>query len=77
MQCVLTLYCTLCAANPVGGHYDKAKTVSENLKMSPALLSRFDLVFILLDEVGRRMEDMPRLACCLACLLVLWKVCGL
>jgi hypothetical protein len=39
-------------ANPVGGHYDKAKTVSENLKMSPALLSRFDLVFILLDEVG-------------------------
>jgi hypothetical protein len=35
----------------VGGHYDKSKTVSENLKLSPALLSRFDLVFILLDEV--------------------------
>ncbi|XP_019371747.1 PREDICTED: DNA helicase MCM8 isoform X1 [Gavialis gangeticus] len=37
------------AANPVGGHYNKAKTVSENLKMGSALLSRFDLVFILLD----------------------------
>ncbi|XP_059842238.1 DNA helicase MCM8 isoform X1 [Hypanus sabinus] len=39
----------LAAANPVGGHYSKAKTVSENLKMGSALLSRFDLVFILLD----------------------------
>lgn len=28
----------------------RAKTVNENLKMSGALLSRFDLVFILLDK---------------------------
>lgn len=28
----------------------RAKTVNENLKMSAALLSRFDLVFILLDK---------------------------
>ncbi|XP_050242875.1 probable DNA helicase MCM8 [Quercus robur] len=40
----------LAAANPVGGHYNRAKTVNENLKMSAALLSRFDLVFILLDK---------------------------
>ena len=40
----------LAAANPVGGHYNKAKTVSENIKMGPALLSRFDLVFLLLDR---------------------------
>ena len=40
----------LAAANPIGGHYNKAKTVSENLKMSPAILSRFDLIFILLDR---------------------------
>ena len=40
----------LAAANPVGGHYNRAKTVSENLKMGPALLSRFDLVFILIDK---------------------------
>uniref|UniRef100_A0A672MFQ0 DNA helicase MCM8 n=1 Tax=Sinocyclocheilus grahami TaxID=75366 RepID=A0A672MFQ0_SINGR len=39
----------IAAANPVRGHYNKAKTVSENLKMGSALLSRFDLVFILLD----------------------------
>ncbi|KAF3442091.1 hypothetical protein FNV43_RR16007 [Rhamnella rubrinervis] len=40
----------LAAANPVGGHYNRAKTVNENLKISTALLSRFDLVFILLDK---------------------------
>lgn len=30
----------LAAANPVGGHYNRAKSVCENLKMSPAILSR-------------------------------------
>ena len=40
----------LAAANPVSGHYDKAKTVCENLRMSAALLSRFDLVFVVLDR---------------------------
>ncbi|XP_015251998.1 PREDICTED: DNA helicase MCM8-like [Cyprinodon variegatus] len=37
------------AANPIGGHYNRGKTVSENLKMGSALLSRFDVVFLLLD----------------------------
>lgn len=40
----------LAAANPSGGHYNRRKTVCENLKMAAALLSRFDLVFILLDK---------------------------
>ncbi|RKO85279.1 MCM2/3/5 family-domain-containing protein [Blyttiomyces helicus] len=44
------------AANPVGGHYSKGKTVSENLKMNTALLSRFDLVFILLDRPDQDMD---------------------
>ncbi|KAL6620376.1 hypothetical protein ACP70R_035515 [Stipagrostis hirtigluma subsp. patula] len=51
----------LAAANPVGGHYDRAKTVNENLKMSAALLTRFDLVFILLDKpdefLDKRLSD--------------------
>lgn len=42
--------CVLAAANPTGGHYDREKSVSENLRLNPALLSRFDLVFILLDR---------------------------
>lgn len=40
----------LAAANPVSGHYNRAKTVAENLRMGQPLLSRFDLVFILLDR---------------------------
>lgn len=40
----------LAAANPVEGHYNKSKTVSENLKIKSAMLSRFDLLFILLDK---------------------------
>ncbi|XP_044482160.1 probable DNA helicase MCM8 [Mangifera indica] len=51
----------LAAANPVGGHYNRAKTVNENLKMSAALLSRFDLAFILLDKpdelLDKRVSD--------------------
>ena len=48
----------LAAANPVGGHYNKGKTVSENLKMGGALLSRFDLVFILLDKPDEERDQM-------------------
>ncbi|KAM6956402.1 DNA helicase MCM8 [Aplochiton taeniatus] len=39
----------IAAANPVGGHYNRAKTVAENLRMGSPLLSRFDVVFLLLD----------------------------
>lgn len=42
------------AANPAGGHYKKGRTISENLKMSQALISRFDLVFILVDKCVTR-----------------------
>ncbi|GFH06570.1 DNA replication licensing factor MCM8 component, partial [Haematococcus lacustris] len=42
----------LAAANPAGreGVFNKAKSVADNLKMSPAMLSRFDLVFIMMDR---------------------------
>ncbi|WPT13036.1 Putative DNA helicase MCM8 [Picochlorum sp. SENEW3] len=38
------------AANPVGGHYNKRLSLTQNLKLSPAMLSRFDLVFLMLDK---------------------------
>lgn len=51
MLCNLSARTTvIAAANPVGGHYDRAKTVCENLKIALPLLSRFDLVFILVDN---------------------------
>ena len=47
----------IAAANPAGGHYDRAKTIAENLKISPALLSRFDLIFILLDKPNEAIDQ--------------------
>ncbi|TNN06053.1 DNA helicase MCM8 [Schistosoma japonicum] len=40
----------LAAANPVNGHYDVTRRLDENLRIPPALLSRFDLIFVLLDH---------------------------
>ncbi|XP_050681276.1 DNA helicase MCM8 [Leptidea sinapis] len=48
----------LAAANPAAGCYNKAKTVAENLKINSALLSRFDLVFILLDQPDEKTDAM-------------------
>ena len=40
----------LAAANPSGGRYDKSKPLKYNLAMPPAILSRFDLVHVMIDE---------------------------
>lgn len=49
--CTLSARTTVvAAANPVGGHYNRGKTVQENLNLSAPLLSRFDLLFIILDK---------------------------
>lgn len=39
----------LAAANPAYGRYNKSKTPAENINLPAALLSRFDLLFLLLD----------------------------
>lgn len=40
----------LAAANPIGGHYDRTKSLRNNLSLSLPIMSRFDLFFVLLDE---------------------------
>lgn len=42
----------LAAANPAWGRYDKRRTPAENINLPAALLSRFDLLWLILDEVG-------------------------
>ncbi|KAF8291057.1 putative DNA replication licensing factor MCM8 [Trypanosoma cruzi] len=39
----------LAAGNPAGGQFDESKAVTANLNLSPALLSRFDIVVCLRD----------------------------
>lgn len=40
----------LAAANPIGGRYDRGRTLKQNLTMSAPIMSRFDLFFVVLDE---------------------------
>lgn len=47
----------IAAANPSGGHYTRAKTVAENLKLSTAMLSRFDITFLLLDKPDEALDE--------------------
>ena len=39
----------LAAANPIGSKYDLKKNVIENINLPPSLLSRFDLIYLMLD----------------------------
>lgn len=57
--------CTLCArtsvlaaANPKTGTYRRDKTILENLSMGAPLLSRFDLVFLMIDRPDARRDEL-------------------
>jgi len=56
----------LAAANPIGGRYDRSKSLRQNIQLSAPIMSRFDLFFILVDEcnevtdyaIARRIVDL-------------------
>ena len=48
----------LAAANPVNSRYDPNLSVMQNLQLPPTLLSRFDLIYLILDKpVGLRAQS--------------------
>ncbi len=40
----------LAAANPIKGRYDESRTLKQNVEISPPIMSRFDLFFVVLDQ---------------------------
>ena len=56
----------LAASNPIGGRYDRSKSLKQNIQMSAPIMSRFDLFFILVDDcnevtdyaIARRIVDL-------------------
>ena len=51
IHCSLNARCAvIAAANPIFGEYQTDKPPTKNIGMQDSLLSRFDLIFIILDE---------------------------
>lgn len=48
--------CILAAANPIGGRYDSSSSFDANVNLTSPILSRFDLLFVLRDEVNSEMD---------------------
>jgi len=40
----------LAAANPIYGRYDRSKSLRYNVDISPPIMSRFDIFFVIFDE---------------------------
>ncbi|MBY8989437.1 MAG: minichromosome maintenance protein MCM [Candidatus Lokiarchaeota archaeon] len=43
----------IAAANPHSGRYDRYKTPTQNIRLPPSLLSRFDLIFVVVDRPNK------------------------
>ena len=48
----------LAAANPIGGKYDPDESLSDNLQLTATILSRFDLIWLIVDKVDENYDDL-------------------
>jgi len=48
----------LAAANPIGGKYDQEESLADNLNLTATILSRFDLIWLIVDRVDENFDDL-------------------
>ena len=48
----------LASANPIGSKYNPNLPIPQNIDLPPTLLSRFDLVYLMLDKVDEKADRM-------------------
>ncbi|CAI2162770.1 12474_t:CDS:10 [Funneliformis geosporum] len=46
----------LASANPIDSKYDPKKSIVRNIDLPPTLMSRFDLIYLVLDKIDRRAD---------------------
>lgn len=46
----------LAAANPVGSKYDTELPITRNIDLPPTLISRFDLLYLVLDQIDEVLD---------------------
>ncbi|CAC9502548.1 putative minichromosome maintenance (MCM) complex subunit [Leishmania infantum JPCM5] len=49
--------CIIAAANPMGGRYDPSTSFDANVNLTTPILSRFDLLFVVRDEVNVELDE--------------------
>ncbi len=57
IQATLNARCSILAAmNPIMGRYDKTKNLKSNIRLSPPLMSRFDIFFVMTDDCWEQID---------------------